>query len=140
MFVCCLVSPKPGDTSCGLVKCYPSLGRDTRIWWLLLRELSSWDVVQIQSPVLYGIVLKTWPPDIHPGKDFLLRNFGLNYFWFENVNVKLTLGDFPCGPVRLGLCRGHRCDPWSGNQDPTCCVAKGKKKEINTKVKSEWGG
>ena len=47
----CLVSPKPGDTSCGLVKCYPSLGRDTRIWWLLLRELSSWDVVQIQSPV-----------------------------------------------------------------------------------------
>ena len=26
-------------------------------------------------------------------------------------------------------CRGHRFDPWSGNKDPTCCVAWRKKKK-----------
>ena len=37
-----------------------------------------------------------------------------------------TIGwDFPGGPVVKTphfQCKGHRFDPWSGNQDPTCRV------------------
>ena len=35
-------------------------------------------------------------------------------------------GDFPGGPVvkeSALQCKGLRFDPWSGNQDPTCCKA-----------------
>ena len=30
------------------------------------------------------------------------------------------------------LCRGHRSDPWSRNQDPTCCVMWQKRKRSST--------
>ena len=42
--------------------------------------------------------------------------------------------DFPTGPVvkTPGFqCRGHRFDPWSGNEGPTCCMVRANK--INNK-------
>ena len=41
-------------------------------------------------------------------------------------------GDFPGGPAVRTLsfhCRGHRFDPWSGNEDPSCCVARPNEKK-----------
>ena len=39
---------------------------------------------------------------------------------------------FPGGPVVKTLLsmQGHRVNPWSGNKDPTCCVAQSKKKKM----------
>ena len=41
--------------------------------------------------------------------------------------------DFPGGPVVKTLrphCRGHRFNPWLGNEEPACRMAKKEKKNL----------
>ena len=47
--------------------------------------------------------------------------------------------DLPDGPMvrtRSFHCKGNRFDPWSGNEDPTCCQRKKKKKSQSIKKKT----
>ena len=51
-----------------------------------------------------------------------------------------TACDFPGGPgveILSFHCRGHRFDPWSGNQDPACYLAKPKKKKKDSSQDSD---
>ena len=54
------------------------------------------------------------------------------------VKNQWTMRDFPGGPVVKNLCfqgKGHGFDPWSGNEDPTCCESWPKnKKQTNKKI------
>ena len=58
----------------------------------------------------------------------------------REMRVKTKRGEFPGGTLVKILCfhyRGHRFDPWSENQDPTCPALQPNERE---KKKKDQGG
>ena len=57
----------------------------------------------------------------------------------REMRVKTKRGEFPGGTMVKILCfhyRGHRFDPWSENQDPTCPALQ--PKERGEKKRPRW--